>query len=297
MDRKKFLRNTALGITGIWAGINRLTAKVTAPVSTYDKLAEPIGFNHLPNSPDMIEEFNSGAKTILHRADSRGKADHGWLQSHHTFSFANYYNPERVHFGVLRVLNDDVVAPGRGFATHPHDNMEIISIPLAGDLEHKDSMGNVAVIREGDVQVMSAGTGIRHSEYNRNKDRDVRFLQIWLFPRQKQVQPRYDQISLGDIMKPGQFNQILSPNPTDPGVWIHQDAWFHIGDFKPGQKAVYTLKKPGNGVYAFMIEGDAVLAGHELHRRDGLGVWETDTFGVEVKSNARILLMEVPMML
>ena len=166
-------------------------------------------------------------KTVFHSADSRGHANHGWLDSHHTFSFANYYNPERLHFGALRVLNDDIVAPGRGFGKHPHDNMEIISIPLSGDLEHQDSMGNTTVIKQGDVQVMSAGTGVFHSEYNKNADKEVRFLQIWMFPREKGVKPRYDQITMNGQMKPNQFNQILSPNPKDEGVWVHQDPWWN----------------------------------------------------------------------
>ena len=173
-------------------------------------------------------------KTVIHKAETRGHANHGWLDSHHTFSFANYYDRERMHFGVLRVLNDDIVDAGMGFGTHPHDNMEIVSIPLEGDLEHKDSMGNVTVIKEGDVQVMSAGTGITHSEYNKNKDKEVKFLQIWLFPNKKNVTPRYDQISLRDIAKENEFYQILSPSKEDQGVWIHQDAWFHIGKFTKG---------------------------------------------------------------
>lgn len=159
-------------------------------------------------------------KTILHTADSRGYADHGWLQSYHSFSFASYYNPERMHFGLLRVLNDDTLAAGRGFGAHPHDNMEIISIPLEGDLEHKDSMGNVARIRNGEIQVMSAGTGIKHSEYNGNTDQEVKFLQIWIFPRDKGVEPRYDQISLDDIRKENEFYQVLSPSKDDQASWM-----------------------------------------------------------------------------
>lgn len=232
---------------------------------------------------------------VFHPAGSRGKADFGWLQSRHTFSFGSYYHPERVHFGVLRVLNDDIVAPGHGFPAHPHDNMEIISIPLYGDLEHRDSMGNVTVIREGDIQVMSAGTGVKHSEYNFNKDREVHFLQIWVIPRQRQVTPRYDQISLRTIMQPGRFNQILSPDPAGPGVWIHQDAWFQLGDLQPGQETTYALQKPGDGVYAFLIEGEAVIAGQTMQRRDGLGITGQDQVAVQALSQARILLMEVPM--
>lgn len=234
-------------------------------------------------------------KTIIHRAETRGHANHGWLNSYHTFSFANYYNQERMHFGVLRVLNDDTVEPGMGFGTHPHDNMEIISIPLAGDLEHKDSMGNVAVIKEGDVQVMSAGTGITHSEYNKNTDQLVQFLQIWLFPNKRSVTPRYDQISLTDIAKENKFYQILSPNKEEQGVWIHQNAWFHLGQFEQGKTDQYKIKKEGNGVYAFIIEGAVEINGTTLHTRDGMGIWDTDMLDVKATKNARVLLMEVPM--
>jgi redox-sensitive bicupin YhaK (pirin superfamily) len=234
-------------------------------------------------------------KTVLHKANTRGHANHGWLDSHHTFSFANYYNPERVHFGVLRVLNDDRVAPGRGFGAHPHDNMEIISIPLEGDLEHKDSMGNVTVIRKGDVQVMSAGTGITHSEYNKNADQEVKFLQIWVFPNKKNVQPRYDQITLKNGETKNKLHQILSPNAGDEGVWIHQDAWFHLGDLEKGCKETYKIRKAGNGVYAFIIEGDVTIEGQALNARDGFGVWDTAAISISADSDAKVLLMEVPM--
>ena len=236
-------------------------------------------------------------KTIIHRAATRGHANHGWLNSHHTFSFANYHNPERMNFGVLRVLNDDTVSAGMGFGTHPHDNMEIISIPLEGDLEHKDSMGNVTVIKEGDVQVMSAGTGVTHSEYNKNKDKEVKFLQIWVFPNKKNVTPRYDQISLRDIAKENAFYQVLSPNKEDEGVWIQQDAWFHIGKFTKGYSDAYTIKKEGNGVYAFILEGEVTVNGETLSKRDGMGIWEADSFEVNATEDARVLLMEVPMTL
>lgn len=232
---------------------------------------------------------------IIHRADSRGSADHGWLKSRHTFSFANYYNPERMHFGVLRVLNDDHVEGGMGFGTHPHKDMEIISIPLSGDLEHKDSMGNAQVIRQGDVQVMSAGTGVRHSEYNKNAHDPVQFLQIWVFPRKKHVEPRYDQITLDEQKMENQFLQVLSPNADDEGVWIHQDAWFHLGDFKSGQQAEYQLKKQGNGVYVFLIEGSANVSGNDLNRRDGAGITGAEKLDFSFSEDARILLMEVPM--
>jgi redox-sensitive bicupin YhaK (pirin superfamily) len=234
-------------------------------------------------------------KTILHKAETRGHANHGWLDSYHTFSFANYYNPERMHFGVLRVLNDDRVAPGKGFGMHPHDNMEIISIPLEGDLEHSDSMGNKAVIKEGDVQVMSAGTGVFHSEYNKNTDKEVKFLQIWIFPNQKNLTPRYDQISIRDVEKENSFYQILSPNQNDEGVWIHQNAWFHLGKFEGGRTETYQLKNKNNGVYVFILEGEVEIEGQKLGKRDGFGIWETDEIQMKSVEKSRILLMEIPM--
>ncbi|WP_430300673.1 pirin family protein [Rapidithrix thailandica] len=234
--------------------------------------------------------------TVLHKADTRGFANHGWLRSHHSFSFANYYNADRMGFGTLRVLNDDRVAGGRGFGRHPHDNMEIISIPLSGDLEHKDSMGNTTVIKEGDIQVMSAGTGIFHSEYNKNADKEVKFLQIWVFPNQRNVTPRYDQIPISDLKTDNQFYQVLSPTPDDQGVWIHQNAWFHIGDLEAGRNATYSLKAPSqNGVYAFVLEGDVSIGEQTLNPRDGYGLWDIENLEVKAQSKARVLLMEVPM--
>lgn len=235
------------------------------------------------------------ANSIVHKANSRGFANHGWLQSYHSFSFANYYNPERVHFGALRVLNDDTVAAGMGFGTHPHDNMEIISIPLEGDLQHKDSMGNVAVIKNGDVQVMSAGTGISHSEMNKNADKPVTFLQIWVFPNKQNVTPRYGQVTLNADDRKNRFQQIVSPNQNSEGVWINQDAWFHLGKFDQGQTASYELKKKGNGVYAFLLSGDVTVNGTDLNTRDGIGVWDTESIPFKMNSEAEVLLMEVPM--
>lgn len=235
-------------------------------------------------------------KTIIHKANTRGFADHGWLKSNHTFSFANYYNPERVHFGALRVLNDDYVAPGQGFGAHPHDNMEIVSIPLEGDLEHKDSMGNVAVIRNGDIQVMSAGSGVTHSEYNKSSDEPVKFLQIWIFPNKKNVAPRYDQISLNIADRQNRFQQIVSPNANDNGVWIHQEAWFHLGRFDKDFSLEYVLKKKGNGVYIFLLTGAVSVDGAELNHRDGMGIWEAEGFSLKsISNNTEVLLMEVPM--
>ena len=236
------------------------------------------------------------AQTILHKAETRGDANHGWLHSRHTFSFADYYDPDRMHFGALRVLNDDRVEAGMGFGTHPHENMEIVSIPLEGDLEHKDSMGNVSVIKSGDVQVMSAGTGIKHSEYNKNKDRWVKFLQIWVIPNKINVKPRYGQITLKNSDRHNTFQQILSPNADDAGVWIYQDAWFHLGQFDKGVSTSYTIKKKGNGVYAFIIKGDVSIEGNNLNERDGLGIWDSDNISIKANSqNAEVLLMEVPM--
>jgi hypothetical protein len=233
--------------------------------------------------------------SILHKSETRGDANHGWLHSRHTFSFADYYDPERIHFGMLRVLNDDIVQAGMGFGTHPHDNMEIVSIPLEGDLEHKDSMGNVGVIKHGDVQVMSAGSGITHSEYNKNKDIPVKFLQIWVIPNVRNVKPRYDQITLNIEDRHNKFQQILSPNPDDEGVWIYQNAWFHLGKFDRDFKADYNLKAKDNGVYAFILNGKVTINDQILSSRDGLGIWNVDKLSVKADSDAEFLLMEVPM--
>ena len=236
------------------------------------------------------------ANIILHKAATRGDANHGWLKSRHTFSFANYYDPERIHFGALRVLNDDTVEAGMGFGKHPHDNMEIISIPLEGDLEHKDSMGNVSVIKHGDIQAMSAGTGIFHSEFNKNNDRSVKLLQIWVFPNRKNVTPRYDQITLNIADRHNTFQQILSPNKEDAGVWIYQDAWFHLGKFDKGITKEYHLKKSGNGVYVFVLNGQVTVQGIDLIDRDGMGITDIEQFTLTVNSqDAEVLLMEVPM--
>jgi len=234
------------------------------------------------------------ANTIIHKANTRGFANHGWLQSYHSFSFANYYNPDRIHFGALRVLNDDSVAAGMGFGTHPHDNMEIISIPLEGDLQHKDSMGNVAVIKNGDVQVMSAGTGISHSEMNKNTDKPVKFLQIWVFPNKQNVTPRYGQVTLNESERHNRFQQIVSPNEGSEGVWIHQDAWFHLGRFDQGQSVNYELKKKGNWVYAFILSGEVAVNGNDLNKRDAIGVWNTENISFKMNSDSEVLLMEVP---
>jgi redox-sensitive bicupin YhaK (pirin superfamily) len=233
--------------------------------------------------------------TVLHKANERGHADHGWLNAYHSFSFANWYNPDKVQFGVLRVLNDDTIAPGMGFGTHPHDNMEIITIPLEGDLAHKDSMGNEEIIKFGDVQVMSAGTGIRHSEFNPNEDKRTKLLQIWLFPNKRNVEPRYQQITLDVKDRQNKLQQILSPNPEDAGVWIHQDAWFHMGKFEKGITETYTVKRNENGVYAFVISGSVTINGQVLETRDALGITNTEQLEITAHSDAEILLMDIPM--
>ncbi|MFP5439773.1 MAG: pirin family protein [Bacteroidia bacterium] len=289
MDRKNFLKKGLMG-TGMFITSAALGDTIKNDIDELHPL-EPMGLNHIPNPETKILEH-----TVLHRANTRGHADHGWLNTHHTFSFANYHNPERMHFGVLRVLNDDRVSEGMGFGTHPHDNMEIISIPLEGDLEHKDSMGNKALIKHGDIQVMSAGTGITHSEYNKNTDKAVKFLQIWVFPNKKNVTPRYDQITLNAADRHNKLQQILSPDANDAGVWIHQDVWFHLGRFDKDKGANYTVKRKGNGVYAFVIKGSFTLGNVALNERDGLGVWNTDSLDLTAQSkDAEILLMDVPM--
>ena len=234
-------------------------------------------------------------KKAFHAANTRGNANHGWLNANHSFSFANYHNPERMNFGALRVLNDDTIAPGMGFGTHPHENMEIITIPLEGDLEHKDSMGNIGVINEGEIQVMSAGTGVHHSEYNKNADQAVKVLQLWVFPKKQNVTPRYDQMSVRDLKKPNDFYQVLSPNSEDAGMWVHQDTWFHLGEFDVEKSLDYTLKKPGNGVYVFVIEGSFNVEEENLKKRDAIGIWDTETINFTAQSESKVLLVEVPM--
>jgi redox-sensitive bicupin YhaK (pirin superfamily) len=289
MKRDDFIKKGLLGAAFIASSGS--VSKLLANQNDELKELELIGFNHLPNKKSEIM-----ANTILHKADTRGHANHGWLNSHHTFSFANYYNPDRMHFGVLRVLNDDTVSAGMGFGTHPHDNMEIISIPLEGDLEHKDSMGTVSVIKHGDIQVMSAGTGITHSEYNKNKDSEVKFLQIWVFPNKKNVTPRYDQMTLNLKDRENKFQQIVSPNADDAGVWIHQDAWFNFGKFDKNKTAEYSIKRKTNGVYAFILNGEATINGTAVSKRDGFGIWDTDKLTITSNSdNTEILLMDVPM--
>ncbi len=235
-------------------------------------------------------------KTIMHKANERGHANHGWLDSYHSFSFASFNDPKKVNFGVLRVLNDDTVSGSMGFGTHPHDNMEIISIPLSGDLEHKDSMGNAAIIKKGEVQIMSAGTGIYHSEKNKNHGEVVKFLQIWVFPKLRNIKPRYDQKAFLAENRRNKFQTVVSPlGSEDGGVGINQDAWFSLGNLENNTELSYEIKGKGNGVYAFVLEGEIEINGQKLGRRDGLGISETDTLQIKATSNAEVLLMDLPM--
>lgn len=234
-------------------------------------------------------------KKVLHKAASRGHANHGWLDTNHTFSFAGYHNPERMHFGMLRVLNDDFVEGGMGFGTHPHENMEIVSIPLSGALEHKDSTGNTEVIYTNDVQIMSAGSGLMHSEYNHSETEKVNFLQIWVFPKERNIDPRYEQKTFRPEDRVNKIQTVVSPNKNDEAIWINQDAYFSLGTLKKDNTFTYKVNQQGNGVYAFVIDGELELAGEHLSKRDGLGVSEVDEIDIAIHEDSEILFIEVPM--
>lgn len=234
-------------------------------------------------------------KKIIHRAEDRGHANHGWLNAKHSFSFANWYNPEKVQFGALRVLNDDIVAPATGFGKHPHDNMEIITIPLRGSLEHQDSMGNGSVISAGEVQVMSAGSGIFHSEKNASNNEDINLFQIWIFPNKQNVEPRYDQISYNLEGMKNNFLQVVSPNQDDEGTWIHQNAWIHLAEFEEGKALNYNLKDMQNGVYAMVIDGEIEIATENLGERDAIGIMNVDQIEFKAIKKTKVLVIEVPM--
>lgn len=235
-------------------------------------------------------------KTILHKADTRGVANHGWLNSYHTFSFAGYYNAERMHFGALRVLNDDTVTGGMGFGKHPHDNMEIVSIPLSGDLEHNDTTGRHEIIKQGDVQIMSAGSGIAHSEKNANHNKEVKFLQIWVMPKERNITPRYEQKSFPLANRKNSLQTVVAPDDKD-AVWINQNAWFTLGSFDTAATTIYTLHNTKSGVYVFVLKGDVTINGTALQERDGLGIIETDVLNIATDTDTEFLLMEVPMQL
>ncbi|MBS1646012.1 MAG: pirin family protein [Bacteroidetes bacterium] len=238
---------------------------------------------------------NTSKNSLIHKANTRGQANHGWLHTHHTFSFAGYHNPERVRFGVLRVLNDDTVAAGMGFGTHPHDNVEIITIPLSGALQHKDSMGNSSIIKAGEVQVMSAGSGITHSEFNPSTTEDVKLLQIWLFPNKKGVEPRYGQAAFNIGERKNKWQQIISPHADDAGLWIHQNAWFNLTSLENGKELNYSLHDKNNGLYVFVIEGVITINSTKLEPRDGMGLWDIEQITIKAEKKAEVLVMEVPM--
>lgn len=238
------------------------------------------------------------AQNILHPANARGYADHGWLKSYHSFSFGSFFDDQKIHFGALRVLNDDWVSPGMGFGTHPHKNMEIISIPLEGELEHRDSMGNITRIKAGDIQVMSAGTGVSHSEFNASGTQPVKFLQIWIFPDKQNVTPRYDQITLPAQPVTNEWYQIVSPNAGESGVWIHQNAWFQLASLTKDFRIDYHFKENGNGIYLFVLEGSVEIDNQQLKKRDAIGIWESEKIIVRsLEENTQLLLMEIPMKL
>ena len=235
--------------------------------------------------------------TKLFEANSRGKADYGWLKANFSFSFGNYYNPERVQFGMLRVLNDDTIDGGTGFGTHPHDNMEIITIPLEGGLKHRDSMGNEGVIRFGEIQVMSAGTGVQHSEMNASQNEQAKTLQLWVFPDKEDVTPRYDQKSFDIENQINTFVNIVSPKDKNDGnaLWVHQQTFFNLGIFEKNTSITYAINIPENGVYLFLIEGEIEVDNQILKPRDAMGIIDIDQFEIKINLKAKILLVEVPM--
>lgn len=233
---------------------------------------------------------------VLHPANTRGHADHGWLNAHHSFSFAGYYDPSRIHFGALRVLNDDIVSEGMGFGKHPHDNMEIITLVLDAALEHKDSMGHTQAILPNEVQVMSAGTGVFHSEYNHHRDKKVNLLQIWIFPNEKNVEPRYDQRLFDPAARLNKLQMLVSPIKTgDEGLKIHQDAWIYRTNLKAGNTIQHTLHNSNNGLYVFVIDGDVTVNGQQLKKRDAAGISDTASIELNAAADSDILLLEVPM--
>lgn len=231
---------------------------------------------------------------IKHPANSRGTADFGWLKSSHSFSFGSYFDSSRIRFGLLRVLNDDQVAPSMGFGTHPHDNMEIISIPLEGELAHKDSLGNASIIKTGEVQVMSAGTGITHSEFNNSQHESVKFLQLWIYPNQKNVAPRYGQFTIDNQLN-NQWQLIVGPQDAGLSTWVHQNAWLSLGKFSHATQIDYQFHKPLNGVYVFLITGSVEVNGVSLSSRDGAGFTETELLNFSILTSSYILIIEVPM--
>jgi hypothetical protein len=234
-------------------------------------------------------------KIIVHPSNERGSANHGWLRAKHSFSFSSWYDPNKVQFGALRVLNDDVIAPNMGFGTHPHDNMEIITIPLSGSISHQDSMGNGSVVHTGEIQVMSAGSGVQHSEYNPDPSAELSLFQIWILPNKRNVEPRYDQLPYDLSEEKNQFVQVVGPNPSDKGTWIHQNAWIHLAEINTKTSLTYQMKQSGNGVYIMIIEGSAEIGSEFLNKRDAIGVWDTDSIEIKTNSSSKLIAIEVPM--
>lgn len=233
-------------------------------------------------------------KTIYHSADKRGHVNFGWLDSHHSFSFGHYHDAEKMNFGVLRVLNDDVITGGSAFGTHPHDNMEIVSIPLTGALEHKDSTGTQSVINQNDVQIMSAGSGLSHSEYNHFADKTTNFLQVWVMPKKRNIEPRYDQKTFNPADRINQIQTVVAPD-NEKAVWINQDAWFSLSNLMEGKTIDYSVKKKGNGVYVFVLEGNVIIQEQDLTKRDALEIWEIENVAIKAGVDSEILIIEVPM--
>jgi redox-sensitive bicupin YhaK (pirin superfamily) len=233
-------------------------------------------------------------KTI-HRAEGRGYFDHGWLKTFHSFSFADYYDPDMMGFGALRVINDDTIAPGKGFGFHPHENMEIVTVVLSGELEHKDSMGHTSVIRPGEIQIMSAGTGVLHSEYNRSLSEPLELFQIWIYPKVADVPPRYDQKAFDPETWRNAFRTLVSPEQASNALWLNQDAFLSLADLEAGREAEYAVRRAENGTYLLVIGGSVDVAGEALGPRDAAGIWDADRFSLRAREDAKVLALEVPM--
>jgi redox-sensitive bicupin YhaK (pirin superfamily) len=236
-------------------------------------------------------------KKILYPSNTRGSADYGWLKANYSFSFANYYDPQRIQFGALRVLNDDTIAPGMGFGKHPHDNMEIVTIPLSGGVLHEDSMGHKGTVMPGEVQVMSAGSGVTHSEFNASTTEPLKLFQIWVFPDRQNVSPRYDQKTIASLLKKNELSPIVVPRDSanEDQLWIHQNAYFFWGEFDSDQNYSFSLSGPGQGLYLMVVEGSANLADQTLNVRDALGIWDCESLEISIKANTKILALEVPL--
>ena len=236
-------------------------------------------------------------KKILHPAITRGSIDHGWLQANYSFSFGNYFDTNRLQFGALRVLNDDIIAPSMGFGTHPHNNMEIITIPQSGGVKHKDSMGNEGIVAAGDIQVMSAGKGVDHSEVNASTKDSLKLFQIWVLPETQNVMPRYNQKKISEIIVPNQFCTVIKPKTeaNENELWIHQQAYFSLGDFSKPISTNYSVKKEAHGVYVLVISGTIIVDNETLNDRDAIGIWDTHTIDISIEKNSKVLLIEVPM--